>query len=233
MDDLLELDRRVFGKMHPALLEGAHLAGLYPATHPSVRLREMEAFRLLKAHPEMTLSAQSALALYDAMTAGTICEGWGFRTCNCYVKHGDYLYIAPSGEQAPRLAEDLFHRYQELNDPGRVQMEEFSISSLSLSVFIPWRRAMGGSLLFWCSCFCDVQGFPVPPISHTILFRTAAITVVFNSIFRPCPACITVRNREIWPLLCGFARALWSSPSACWRKPVMGWFPLNSYEHRL
>ena len=52
MDDLLELDRRVFEKMHPALLEGAHLAGLYPATHPSVRLR---AFAFLCASSRLVL----------------------------------------------------------------------------------------------------------------------------------------------------------------------------------
>ena len=113
MDKLLELDRKVFAKMSPALLEGAHLAVLYPAAHPSVRLREMAAFRLLKAHPEMPLSAGTALALYGAMTAGTEYEGAGFRTCNCIVTHGDYVYVAPSGEDAPRLV-----------GPEPVQMED-------------------------------------------------------------------------------------------------------------
>ena len=163
MDDLMELDHRVFGKMPPALLEGAHLAGLYPATHPSVRLREMEAFRLLKAHPEMTLSARSALALYDAMTAGTICEGWGFRTCNCYVKHGDFLYIAPSGEQAPRLAEDLFHRYQELNDPGRVQIEGIFHFLFEFICIHPMAEGNGRLSAFLVQLLLQRAGFSCAP----------------------------------------------------------------------
>ena len=124
MDKLLELDRMVFAKMPPVLLEGVHLAVLYPAAHPSVRLREMAAFRLLKVHPEMPFSAGSALALYGAMTAGTEFEGAGFRTGNCFVKHGDYIYIAPSGEEAPRLAQALFEQYQGLNDPGSARLED-------------------------------------------------------------------------------------------------------------
>ena len=109
------LDRELSAKLPEAFRAGVHLPLLYRLAHPKTRLREMNAFRLVRDHPELPLSPETVLTLYQAMTAGTALENRGFRTEDCCIESADFLYFPTPGARVAAAIEALCEKYRFLD----------------------------------------------------------------------------------------------------------------------
>ena len=111
MRELLELDHALYPKLPDPILKGYHLPMLYAIGHEEIEMNELRVIHFFENHPDMTLSSDDILKLYQIMTAGTGLEKIGYKTENNYIDSGEFMYIPASCESVPCEMETLCAKY--------------------------------------------------------------------------------------------------------------------------
>ncbi len=157
------LDKALDEKLPETYLAGAHLPLLYRFAHPKLRLNEMEAFRLIRDHPELPLSTDSILRVWQAMTDGTALEGKGFKTENCCIESSDYIYIPTPADETAAAMEALCKKYAFLNDPGQEAPDDIFRFLLEFICIHPMEDGNGRLSVFLIQLLLRKAGFSCAP----------------------------------------------------------------------
>jgi len=159
----LARDRALYEKLPEVFLCGAHLPLLYRFAHPKRRFHEMEAFRLVRDHPELPLCTETVLRLYRAMTAGTALAGAGFKTGDCYIESADYLYIPTPAAGTPAAMEALCEKYRFLNEGRPENLDDIFRFLLELICIHPMEDGNGRLSVFLVQLLLRKAGFRCAP----------------------------------------------------------------------
>lgn len=159
----LARDRALFERLPEVFLAGAHLPVLYRLAHPKLPLREMEAFRMVRDHPELPLSTETVLRLYRAMTAGTALAGAGFKIGDCIIESADYLYIPTPAARTEAAMEALCEKYGFLNDGRPENLDDIFRFLLELICIHPMEDGNGRLSVFLVQLLLRKAGFWCAP----------------------------------------------------------------------
>ncbi len=162
-EEFFRLDRALYEKLPEVCLAGAHLPLLYRLAHPALRLNEMQAFCLVRDHPEMPLCTDTILRVYRAMTDGTALAGKGFRTENCCIESSEFIYIPTPGAETAAAVDQLCEKYGFLSDPRPENLDDIFRFLLEFICIHPMEDGNGRLSVFLIQLLLQKAGFSCAP----------------------------------------------------------------------
>lgn len=160
---LIEQDCALASELPDAFYHGAHLSLMYALGHYNARLNEMDVFRLVRDHPELELNVETILRLYGVLTAGTDCDGRGFKSRQIYVETPDFFYITLTPEETPDAMRALCARYAHLNHPKPENFDDIFRFLLDFICIHPMEDANGRLSVFLVQALLRKVGLEMAP----------------------------------------------------------------------
>lgn len=162
-EEYLRLDRELLKKLPEACRAGAHLPMLYRFAHPTLRLNEMQAFRLIRDHSELPLCTDTILRIYQAMTDGTALAGKGFKTEDCCIESAEFIYIPTPAAQTPAAVDSLCEKYGFLNGPRAEDLDDIFRFLLEFICIHPMEDGNGRLSVFLIQLLLQKSGLACAP----------------------------------------------------------------------
>ena len=163
MKEYIWYDQQLKKLLPEEFAKGAHLSSLFTVFHDQGVLSEMNAFRLVRDHQELTLDTKTILLIYDALTKGTEREGSGFRKRNGYVDSKEFFFIPVPADQTLEEMEELCKRYKHLNCPEPEAFDDIFRFLLEFACIHPMEDGNGRLSSFIVGMLLRKSGLSMAP----------------------------------------------------------------------